>query len=199
MRTKRIISLLLTLCLLASCLPPITVRAEEISGSCNGNITWVLSEDGTLTISGKGPVEWFNWDSYKSSIKKVVIKAGITSIPNHAFYDCSNLTAVEIPDTVTHIGDWAFALCTALKAVTLPGSLRSMSLYVFHGCTALTTAIVKKGATVLGDYAFEECSSLKTVSLPTTMKTIGMYAFTGCTELEKITLPDSITTLGCLW
>ena len=196
MRTKRIISLLLTLCLLASCLPPITVRAEEISGSCNGNITWVLSEDGTLTISGKGPVEWFNWDSYKSSIKKVVIKAGITSIADNAFHSCSNLTAVEIPDTVTHIGDWAFALCTALKAVTLPGSLRSMSLYVFHGCTALTTAIVKKGATVLGDYAFEECSSLKTVSLPTTMKTIGMYAFTGCTELEKITLPDSITTLG---
>ena len=196
MRTKRIISLLLALCLLASCLPPITVRAEEISGSCNGNITWVLSEDGTLTVSGKGPMEWYNWGNYRNDIKKVIIEAGITSIADNAFHSCSNLTAVEIPDTVTHIGDWAFALCTALKAVTLPGSLRSMGLYVFHGCTALTTAIVKKGATVLGDYAFEECSSLKTVSLPTTMKTIGIYAFTGCTELEKITLPDSITTLG---
>ncbi|MDR3328941.1 MAG: leucine-rich repeat domain-containing protein, partial [Prevotellaceae bacterium] len=95
------------------------------SGTCGADLTWVLTSDSTLTISGAGAME--NYDSYAlfapgafyaSHITSGVIEEGVTSIGGSAFYGCSGLPSVSIPSTVTSIGIAAFLGCSGLTAVT---------------------------------------------------------------------------------
>ena len=114
------------------------------SGSCGENVTWTLTADGTLTISGTGAMTDYTYDSRspwyscRTYIKRVVMQQGVTSIGDHAFWDCSGLTSVTIPDGVTSIGGDAFSGCTALTSVTIPGSVTSIDGYAFSGCDSLT-------------------------------------------------------------
>ena len=114
------------------------------SGSCGENVTWTLTADGTLTISGTGAMTDYTYDSRspwyscRTYIKRVVMQQGVTSIGDHAFWDCSGLTSVTIPDGVTSIGGDAFSGCSALTSVTIPGSVTNVGQYAFSGCSSLT-------------------------------------------------------------
>ena len=147
---KRFLSILLTAVLLL-CAVPLglglvnTAYAAETanSGTCGDNVTWRLSDDGVLTISGTGAMQDYNsdsgpWASFSSQIKSVTIERGVTSIGRYAFYYCKELTSVTIPDSVTYIGSYAFYGCSALTSVTIPGSVTRISDYAFYNCNALT-------------------------------------------------------------
>ena len=97
----------------------------------------------------------------------------VTSIGKYAFYGCSSLTSVTIPDGVTTIGSSAFEGCSALEKVTIPD-----------------------GVTSIGDYAFSGCSSLTSVTIPDSVTSIGDYAFSGCSALKEVTIPDNVTSIG---
>lgn len=106
--------------------------------SVHADITWNLSNDGTLTISGTDMPDYYTsgmpWYSQKEKIKKVVIKNGVTRIGNYAFYSCNNLTSITIPNSVTSIGKEAFHSCYNLQSITLanpnPPSCSSKSTFV---------------------------------------------------------------------
>ena len=114
------------------------------SGSCGENVTWTLTADGTLTISGTGAMTDYTYDSRspwyscRTYIKRVVMQQGVTSIGDHAFWDCSGLTSVTIPDGVTSIGGDAFSGCAALTSVTIPGSVTNVGQDEFYNCSSLT-------------------------------------------------------------
>ena len=114
------------------------------SGSCGENVTWTLTADGTLTISGTGAMTDYTYDSRspwyscRTYIKRVVMQQGVTSIGDHAFWDCSGLTSVTIPDGVTSIGGGAFWDCAALTSVTIPGSVTNVGQDAFYNCSSLT-------------------------------------------------------------
>ena len=114
------------------------------SGSCGENVTWTLTADGTLTISGTGAMTDYTYDSRspwyscRTYIKRVVMQQGVTSIGDHAFWDCSGLTSVTIPDGVTSIGGDAFSGCAALTSVTIPGSVTNVGQDAFDNCSSLT-------------------------------------------------------------
>ena len=139
------------------------------SGSCGENVTWTLTADGTLTISGTGAMTDYTYDSRspwyscRTYIKRVVMQQGVTSIGDHAFWDCSGLTSVTIPDGVTSIGDSAFSGCTALTSVTIPGSVTSIGGGAFSGCTGLTSVTIPDSVTSIDGYAFSGCDSLTDV------------------------------------
>ena len=83
------------------------------SGTCGDNLTWTLTDDGTLTISGTGSMTGYSYDeapwySKRSSIQSLIIESGVTSIGRNAFFDCTRLTSVTIPEGVTSIGTYAF-------------------------------------------------------------------------------------------
>lgn len=85
-------------------------------GKCGPNLTWELTDDSTLIISGSGKmynyfyssIPWYN---HAKQIKKISISNSVTSIGNSAFYDCSGLTSATIPNSVTSIGSYAFSGC----------------------------------------------------------------------------------------
>ena len=166
---KRIASILLAVMMIVTLLPlglVETAWAATVvgSGDCgkNGdNVTWKLTSEGTLTISGTGDMADFEWDgtpwySVSSQVKSVVIKDGVTSIGDCAFGGCISLTSVSIPDGVISIGFAAFESCSLLTGVTIPNSV-----------------------TGIGDYAFGYCSSLISVTIPGSVTSIGEAAFAG--------------------
>mgnify|MGYP000363232512 CR=1 FL=1 len=139
-------------------------KAALASGTCGENLTWILDENGTLTISGTGAMTspvW--WNSYKDSIKTVVIKDGVTTIEEGAFEDCENLTSITIPASVTKIGDYAFENCTNLTHASIKSSVVSIGRYAFNNCEGLANITISGSLTKIGDYAFSGCSNLTDV------------------------------------
>lgn len=101
--------------------------AAVIFGGTTGKLTWTLTEDGVLTITGEGPMPDYRdggtsetppWYPHVNRISSLTIGEGVTRIGDYAFMLCSFVTKVVIPESVTSMGDWAFALCSALITVS---------------------------------------------------------------------------------
>ena len=138
------------------------------SGSCGEELTWELSCDYELSISGAGalaiPTEDNSpWYHYRNIIKSVNLADGVTSICDYAFYNCSALTSVTIPNSVTNTGARAFS-----------------------GCSGLTSVTIGNNVTNIGDYAFSDCSSLTSITIPNNVTSIGDDAFSGCSNLTSV-------------
>ena len=199
-----VVSLFLILCSFAP-----DARAETVAdGSCGANLTWTLDHAGVLTVSGTGPMKDFShetdeqapWKSHSRDIKSVIIKNGVTSIGNIAFYYCSNLTSVTIPEGVTSIGHLAFDGCSGLTTVTIPGSVTSFGHSIFTGCTGLQSVTFAEGITSIPAFMFSDCSSLRSVYIPESVTDIGVCAFFGCSSLETINIPEGVTFISyCLF
>lgn len=120
----------------------------------------------------------------------------VTSIGEEAFYDCSGLTSVDIPDGVTSIGDDAFRSCSGLTSIDIPDRVNSIGWYAFYYCSRLTSVDIGDGVTSIGDYAFSGCSRLTSIDIPDGVTTIGGYAFNGCKALTSVDIPNSVTLIG---
>ena len=187
----------------------------------HAEITWTLSENGTLTISGTDMPDYGQgtapWHSQWDEIKKVVIKDGVTNIGDRAFYDCPFLRSVNISNSVTSIGDYAFAK-SGVISITIPNSVTSIGDYAFYGsdlasviipesvtswgkcafynCNDLTSVTISEGVTSIGNYAFYGCYSLSSITIPNSVTSIGDGAFYECSGLTSVTIPNSVTSLG---
>ena len=171
------------------------------SGTCGDNLTWVLDEDGVLTISGTGDMYHFSiigsqpWYDERELIKEVHIGSGATSIGRDAFCQCSNLQTVTIPYGVTFVGMCAFEGCAQLTDLTLPGSVQWIENQAFEE-TGLTSIVIPYGVTSIGLSAFGSCHSLKNVAIPESVTEIGDSAFIGCTSLDHVSLPSNLVSIG---
>jgi len=170
--------------LLIALLMGLSANAEE-SGTCGPNLRWHLTDNGVLTISGKGEMNDYSanyfenrapWRGY--DIKRIIIGDGVTTIGVYAFAGCSSLTSVTIPNSVTKIGDSAFEGCRALTSVTIPNSVTKIGDSAFEDCSALTSVTIPNSVTKIGDHAFDYCSALISVTIPNSVTTIGEDAFT---------------------
>ena len=185
---------------------PDTVRFKEDlygKGACGDNVTWHLSADGTLTISGKGRINDYDnednpmpWEICRQYIKSVVIKSGVSGIGDYAFFYCDAMTSVTIPNTVTEIGDAVFCFCDALTSVMIPGSVTTIGEWAFGSCQALTSVTIPDSVTAIGNYAFQDCTGLTGVTIPKSVAKIEMAVFQRCTSLTSVTIPGSVTSIG---
>jgi hypothetical protein len=174
-----------------------TLAYCDTSGKCGDNVTWTLTDEGKLTISGTGDMYTSTpWYNYRTSIKTVIIEDGVTSIGNSAFVNCTNLTSVNIPNGVTSIEIDAFYGCKGLTSVEIPDSVTSIGGGAFSYCTGLTSVNIPNGVTSIGSYTFYSCTGLTSVNIPSGVTTIGGSAFYGCTGLTSIEIPSSVTSIG---
>ena len=160
----------------------------------HAEITWNLSEDGTLTISGTGDIPGSGdapWFSRSYEIKKVIIKDGVTNIGNNAFFDYPALTSVEIPNSVTSIGESAFFQCMRLTSVTIGNSLTRIGKRAFENCTALLSVEFPNSLTNIEELAFENCFVLTSITIPNSVTSIGNNAFVNCVNLKSFTFKGS--------
>ena len=196
---KRICSLLLALLMVVTMLPTTSAAAETASGTCgeNGdNLTWILTADGTLTISGEGEMGSCSasapWEERKNDIKAVIIESGVTSIGSYGFSGCTALINVVIPDGVTDIGNDAFSRCTNLREIRLPDSIIRLGSGIFQGCESLASVRLPQNLTGIPYGLFRYCSKLKGISIPDSVTTIGDCAFSYC-DFQEVIVPDTVT------
>ena len=125
-----------------------------------------------------------------TSLTSIIIPDSVTSIGWGAFYNCYSLTSINIPDSVTSIGGSAFSNCYSLTGITIPDSVTSIGELAFSGCSNIVEATIP---TLAIDYIPQ--NSLQTVII-TSGTSIGYGAFSGCDSLASITIPDSVTSIG---
>ena len=129
-----------------------------------------------------------------------VIPNTVTNIGDYAFageFDSNDygLTGVTIPDSVVSIGNHAF-FETSLTNVTIPDSVTVIGELAFTGCFNLTSVTIGNGLTNIGDDTFSACTSLTNVTIPSSVTSIGNDAFYSCTSLTNVTIPNSVTNIG---
>ncbi len=203
-KTKRLLSLILSICMLLSITAGIdfSVYALSSSGYCGENVTYIFdSSTGKLVISGNGAMD----DSYyhstspfyrETKIKSVEIQAGVTSIGKYVFEYCMGLTSVTIPDSVTSIGNYAFDGCYGLTSVTIPDSVKSIGNYAFSHCIDLKNVTIGNSVDSIGENAFSGCDNLTSVNIPDSVISIDDYAFSDCLGLKNVTIGNSVASIG---
>ncbi len=173
--------------------PPL-YNATASSGTCGANLTWTLDEEGLLTISGTGEI---NYGAFGNNygVKNIVIQDGVMKIGSYAFSGCTSLTSITIPDSVTSIGSYTFSLCTSLASVTIPDSVTWIANQTFYSCTNLASITIPDSVTWIANQTFYSCTNLTSITIPDSVTSIGNGAFSGCTSLTSITIPDSVTSI----
>ena len=194
---------------------------------CGDNLTATLDANGVLTLTGAGPMYDYNtlnlppWFSVSTSIKKIVIPDGVTYIGRTAFYNCKNLTQLDMTPSVTAIGNNAFLACTSLRSVSYDGfksqwdainigdnsNLRNASISYLHRSGQLGTTNVyyeligRDGSLWIDGYG----GSAVHMTLPwadvaqyitelhVDVDTLWEDAFRDCTGVKKVYLSDSLT------
>ena len=126
------------------------------------------------------------------------------AIYKYAFFRCSSLTSITIPDSVTSIGEWAFYGCSSLTSVTIGNSVTSIGNIAFAYCSSLTSINFPNSVTSIGDRAFYFCDSLTSITIPNSVKSIGERAFATCDELRNIKFKGTVAewnaiTKGSEW
>ena len=219
MKPKRLISLLVAVCMMITMLPLSAVTAfaadtstEYVDGygyeykvDANGNatITEFLGPDPDDSVN---PVDSTSTDYYNIKIPTTLGGCTVTGLGDYSFaansddgstYDplCSNIHSVTIPQKVTSIGDRAFYDCKNLTTLVLGEDIKTIGNYAFECCTSLTGVTIPQSVTSIGYSAFEGCTTLNPLIIngPTL---IGEHAFTGCTSLTSLTLCPDIQTIG---
>ncbi len=127
--------------------------------------------------------------------KNTVIDNSITKIGNEAFARYHSLMSITIPDSVTSIGEWAFDLCDSLTSLIIPDSVTYIGSYAFWLCTGLTSLKISNNLTNISEGAFGGLYSLKSITIPESVTYIGKEGF-AYSRFTSITIPDSVTYIG---
>lgn len=204
MRPKRLISLLVAVCMMITMLPlsAVTAFAADTASSTrhtttiNGFRCDYTVNGGDATITG-----FFEPDTtrsyYNIDIPETLDdKYTVTAINRYAFGGCDYLRNVTIPQSVTFIGDHAFDQCRFLESVTINNAATSIGDYAFAWCKYLTTVKLGENITTIGECAFYECHELDNVTIPDSVTSIGRSAFAYCYQLKKLKLGENIETIG---
>lgn len=138
-----------------------------------------------------------DWAFYNcTKLKEVIIPEDLTSIGEGVFHSCTELNKITIPNGINSIGDLAFYDCSKLSGIIIPKSITSIGEYAFYNCESLAEMKIPESITSIGEGAFYNCLGLTEVIIPKGIKTIEESTFNNCKNLSKITISDGVTTIG---
>ncbi len=149
--------------------------------------------DGTTTYEEGFWYEGSTFATLKAtSFDELKYFTNLETIRNGAFFNCTSLSSVTIPNSVKTIGDGAFFNCTSLSSVTIPNSVTTIGEDAFVSCSSLSSVTIPNSVKTIGDGAFFNCTSLSSVTIPNSVTTIGNGAFYNCTSLSNINFNGTI-------
>ena len=152
----------------------------------DGKLSILDLSEAKIVAGGSAYVNYYDSKAYTSNDK----------LGNYVFYDCSGLTSLTIPSSVTSIGYYAFKGCSGLTSLTIPSSVISISDYAFSGCSGLTNLTIPSSVISIGRGVFSNCSGLTSLTIPSGVTSIGYHAFEGCSGLTSLTIPSGVTSIG---
>jgi len=131
-----------------------------------------------------------------SSLTGITIPGSVTSIGHFAFYGCKNLSSITLSVGLISIGDRAFGECASLSSIAIPNSVTSIGEDTFIGCTGLESITLSNTLFSLGDYAFYRCTNLRSVTVPGSLKNIGVQVFGACSSLSNAVIENGVQSIG---
>ena len=195
-----------TILVLALLMPALATAADfvvdDICYNINGNEAAVTRKGlpGYLFIGYSGPVV------IPATVTYDGITYPVTSIEALAFYHCTELTSIDIPNSVTEIGQEAFGRCPGLASIVVESGnprfdsrnncnaiIETANNVLIVGCK---NTIIPNSVTEIGNLAFDACDSLTSIVIPNSVTSIGQYAFYDCSGLTSINIPNSVTSIG---
>ena len=157
---------------------------------------FLWAEDGT-TITGLDETKLAGVTKIKIPSKCKVIRSDYAFLGAESYRSfIAGIEEVEIPDTVTEIGSYAFHNFLELKKINIPNSVTRIGKGAFYLCSSLVSIKIPNSVTSIGNDAFSDCSSLTSITIPDSVTSIGYGAFSNCRSLTSITIPDSVTSIG---
>lgn len=204
MRPKRLISLLVAVCMMITMLPlsAVTAFAADTSTVLTAIVdgykyAYTVNDDNATITKFLGPdASTKSTGSYDIEIPEKLGIYTVTAIGRYAFDGCNYLRKVTIPQSVTFIGDHAFDQCRFLESVTINNAATPIGDYAFAWCNKLTTLSLGEKIKMIGNFAFKDCSILDNVTIPDSVTFIGRHAFERCTSLTTLKLGENIQTIG---
>lgn len=192
------------------------------SGICGESLTWLLTCDSILIVSGNGSIPNYTaspWYNNRREIKHIIISDGVTGIGNYAFKGLENVVSISLANSVLTIGEKSFENCKRMSSVEIPQNVTSVGYRSFGSCNALTSVVWNaKNCTnsstdtpfpnyinsfVFGNevenipaYVCKGMSNITSINIPSGVTTIGDYAFSGCSKLTTITIPNNVSRIG---
>ena len=174
----------------------LSVTAHDIAVENSDGVTiyynWINDNTELSVTSG---------DGYSGNvvIPKLVSYGGatysVTEIGQGAFSDCTSLTSISLPSSLTSIGDWAFSN-TGISSVSIPEGITDIKGRVFNSCQNLISIVFPSSLKYIGEYAFAGCASLSKINLPESLETIGKESFSYCPLIKNVTIPASVNIIG---
>ena len=157
--------------------------------------------------------------TYENGYGRISFDNDVVSIPNEAFKNCTTLTTIVLPNSLSTINSSAFENCTLLTSITIPDSVTKIGESAFSDCTSLSSLTIPDSVTSIGSSAFIDCTSLTSITIPNSVTKIGGYAFYNCTgelivncnipsattlesgafygaDFTKVSIGDSVTEIG---
>ena len=219
MRPKRLISLLVAVCMMITMLPlsAVTAFAADTASSTGGTASdgtgtykyaYTVDANGNATITEfLGPVDPANPGPYNITIPATLDSHPVTGLGESSFstehfdsplYDIhhTKIQSVTIPESVTSIGRAAFMNCTGLTSLTIKGVATSIGAVAFSSCASLTSLSLVGSFQTIGEHAFASCNSLTSLSLTCDVQKIDDYAFANCTSLTSLSLTGNVQKIG---
>lgn len=189
---------------------PIPFHKNEETGvvfrAINNNTEFEVRGLGTATgdidlgdeFRGK-PITSIAASAFASSGNRLTsLKIGkyVKTIGERAFYNCSFLESVTLPDGLESLGQRAFQSCRSLTSITLPEKITKVEDYTFSYCRSLKEVNFKGYVTEIGNYAFSDCDGIEVVNIPDSVTSIGNYAFSSCISMTSLHVSSQVTYIG---